>query len=65
MVPLGATPLALHLVPRIELDVGRLDKELLVPLLELLLEGGGVHSCQGVAVQGDQFGRNLEGEIFL
>jgi hypothetical protein len=59
MMPLGAAALPLHLVPRIELNVGRLDEELLVPLLDLLLQRGRVHPGQGVAVQGDQLGGNL------
>jgi hypothetical protein len=59
MMPLGAAALPLHLVPWIEFNVGRLDEELLVPLLDLLLQRGRVHPGQGVAVQGDQLGRNL------
>jgi hypothetical protein len=59
MMPLGAAALSLHLVSRVELNIGRLDEELLVPLLDLLLERGRVHPGQGVAVQGDQLGGNL------
>ena len=59
MMPLGAAALPLHLVPRIEFNVGRLDEELLVPLLDLLLQRWRVHPGQGVAVQGDQLGGNL------
>ena len=59
MVPFGAAPLALHLVPRVALNVGRLDEYLFVPLVYLLLQGGHVHAGKGVSVEGDQLGRDL------
>ena len=65
VMPLGAAPLPLHLVPRVELNVGRLHEEFLVSLLYLLLQGGRIHSRQSVAVQGDELGRNLHENKFI
>jgi hypothetical protein len=57
---LGAAALPLHLVPWVEFNVGRLDEELLVALLELLLQRGRVDARQRVTIQRDQLSRNLK-----
>jgi hypothetical protein len=50
MVSFGAPALPLHLVPRVELDVGGLDEEFFIPLLNLLLQGWHIDTGQRVAV---------------
>ena len=62
-MPFGAAALALHLVPRVELNVGGLDENLFVALVYLLLQAGHVHPGEGVSVKGDQFGRDLNVQI--
>ena len=44
MVSFRTPTLALHLVPGIEFNVGRLDEQLFVSLLDVLLQRGHVHA---------------------